>query len=84
MALGASYGASTEFMGAAVGGRLRTDTAGSTQAGTVAFAGTQAYRLCDGNAGACPRNRWGDYSFTDVDPNDDQKCTVTPLSALRR
>jgi hypothetical protein len=73
MALGSSYGSLTEFMGSAVSGRLRTDALGTTQAATIATTGIAGYRLCDGSsAGACPRNRWGDYSFTDVDPNDDQ------------
>jgi hypothetical protein len=74
MALGATFASSAqnENPGVAVSGRLRTDTAGTTQAATVAQSGTGTYRLCDGSGGSCPRNRWGDYSFTDVDPNDDQ------------
>jgi hypothetical protein len=72
LSLGASYGSSTEFMGVAVAGKLRTDAPGTIQSPTVAFAGLGSYILCDGTSGACPRNRWGDYSFTDVDPTDDQ------------
>jgi len=76
MALGATFASSaqSENPGVAVSGRLRTDTAGTTQAATVAVSAVAAatYRLCDGSGGSCPRNRWGDYSFTDVDPNDDQ------------
>ncbi len=73
MALGASFASSaqSENPGVAVSGRLRTDTLGTIQAPTVVISGTGSYRLCDGASGACPRNRWGDYSSTDVDPNDD-------------
>ena len=73
MALGATYAASnpSEYAGVAVAGRLRTDTLGALEAVTLAQTSSYTYRLCDGTSGACPRNRWGDYSFTDVDPNDD-------------
>ncbi len=67
MALGATFAAANTFAGAVASGRLRTDTLGSTQAATVLQNGLAAYNLV-----AQGRNRWGDYSFTDVDPNDDQ------------
>jgi len=88
MALGATFASSaqSENPGVAVSGRLRTDTAGTTQAATVAVSAVAAatYRLCDGSGGSCPRNRWGDYSFTDVDPNDDQTIWTFQEYALRR
>jgi hypothetical protein len=68
MALGASQASATEFVGIAAAGRLRTDPAAGTRAPeTVVLAGSASYTLLDPN-----RNRWGDYSFTDVDPTDDQ------------
>ena len=68
MALAASYASSTEFVGVAAAGRLRTDPLGGTRAPeTLVVMGSASYTVLDPN-----RNRWGDYSFTDVDPNDDQ------------
>ena len=68
MALAASYASSTEFVGVAAAGRLRTDPPGGTRAPeTIVLTGSASYTILDGT-----RNRWGDYSFTDVDPNDDQ------------
>jgi subtilisin-like proprotein convertase family protein len=67
MALGSTFASSTLFAGVAVAGRLRTDAAGSTQAPTAAVSGLASYNLV-----ALGRNRWGDYSFTKVDPTDDQ------------
>ncbi len=69
MALSASYASATEFIGIAAAGRLRTDPAGGTRVPeTIVLAGLASYEMDD----SVPRNRWGDYSFTDVDPNDDQ------------
>ena len=68
VALGASFASSAELAGVAAAGRLRTDASGGTRAPeTIVFAGLASYSISDGS-----RNRWGDYSFTDVDPNDDQ------------
>jgi hypothetical protein len=68
MALGASYASSAEFVGIAASGRLRTDPAGGTRSPeTVVLAGLASYTNGDPS-----RNRWGDYSHTRVDPNDDQ------------
>jgi hypothetical protein len=67
MALGATFAAANLFAGAVASGRLRTDTIGTTQAPAVLQNGLASYNLV-----AQGRNRWGDYSFTDVDPNDDQ------------
>jgi len=68
MALSASYASETEFAGVAAAGRLRTDPASGTRAPeTIVLTGGAAYTLLDGT-----RNRWGDYSHTDVDPTDDQ------------
>src|SRR3989442_403334 len=67
MVLGSTFAASNLFAGATAAGRLRTDALGSTQAPTNLQAGLASYTLV-----ANGLNRWGDYSFTDVDPNDDQ------------
>ncbi len=65
MALGASFASATEYAGVAVAGRLYSDTLGSIQAATIAQSGVSSYTL-----GTAPY-RWGDYSQTVVDPNDD-------------
>ncbi len=67
MVLGSSFAATNLFAGAAAAGRLRIDPAGATQAATTAQSGLASYTLLSSGL-----NRWGDYSFTSVDPNDDQ------------
>ena len=86
MALGCSYAnATVDFAGAAASGRLRTDTAGTIQAPTLAQVSATAYTF-EGGA----NQRWGDYSQTDVDPNDDmtiwtfqEYCDTTNSWAIR-
>lgn len=65
-ALGASFAATDEFVGAATVGRLSGDTLGTLRATAVIINGAAAYNQVAGG-----RNRWGDYSFTSVDPTDD-------------
>jgi hypothetical protein len=74
MAIGTSIGGTGIFPGTVVAGRLREDSPsgadalGVTEAKTTAFAGQAAYTTWQsGTAG----RRWGDYSQTIVDPNDD-------------
>jgi hypothetical protein len=69
MALAASYASASEYVGVAAAGRLRTDPPAGTRAPeTIVLPGSSDYNIND----SVPRNRWGDYSLTDVDPNDDQ------------
>lgn len=68
MALGSSYASVNDFASIAASGRLRTDTLGTTQAATLALASATAYNVETGVSA----QRWGDFSQTDVDPNDDQ------------
>jgi hypothetical protein len=70
MALASTTAAANQFAGVAAAGRLRTDPAGSTQAPTFVQNGLASYTVTTPPPN--PLNRWGDYSFTDVDPNDDQ------------
>jgi len=68
MALGSSFASAAEFVGVAAAGRLRTDPLAGTRAPeTIVLAGLASYTNGDPS-----RNRWGDYSLTGVDPNDDQ------------
>ncbi len=67
MRIGFSGSNANEFVGAYSSGRLATDASGTTTAPTLIKAGEASYTRTD-NSG---RNRWGDYSFTSVDPTDD-------------
>ncbi len=69
MALGSSTAVSTTYAGIAVAGRLTTDPLSTTQTFTLAVAGAGSYNI--GFEPACSCYRWGDYSQTVVDPNDD-------------
>jgi hypothetical protein len=69
MAISASFASATEFVGVASAGRLRTDPAAGTRTPeTIVLNGSASYTINDPGG----RNRWGDYSITRVDPNDDQ------------
>jgi hypothetical protein len=65
MALGASYAGAADFAGVALSGRLATDPLGSLQAPTL-VASTFSYNVQNVSS-----QRWGDYSFTMVDPSND-------------
>lgn len=67
MRIGFSGSNANEFVGAYSSGRLSTDAAGTTTAPVLIKAGEASYTRNDGSG----RNRWGDYSFTSVDPTDD-------------
>ena len=60
---GFSASSPSQFVGAAVAGRLTNATAGTFGAPIIYSAGAAAY--------SPPYNRWGDYSYTSLDPNDD-------------
>ena len=57
-----------DWPGVAFDGRLAGDASGTTQGVQTAFAGLGAYNSFDPGSGQ-PR-RWGDYSNTSVDPDD--------------
>ena len=67
MALGASYAGNADRAGVAVAGRFSNDSLGTIQAPTLAAVSTSDYNAQTGTV-----QRWGDYSATFVDPNDDQ------------
>src|SRR5438477_9447771 len=71
MALGSTAASSTpsgpEHLDVAVTGRLSADSPGSLEEPVIAKASSASY-----NAGLQSGTyRWGDYSYTCVDPNDD-------------
>ncbi len=83
--LGFSGSKSTEFIGCYTCGRLATDAAGSMGTVLLFKAGLASYTKLD----TISRNRWGDYSATTLDPNDDmsmwtiQEYANTPANTWR-
>lgn len=76
--MGFSGSKSTEFVGAYACGRLATDAAGTMSPVTTIKNGLAAYQILDG----LNRNRWGDYSYTSLDPNDDMSIwTIQEFAA---
>ena len=68
-ALGFSTAGTPFRVNAATTGRLTGDALGTVNAPGLLTASSASYNPLD-NSGQ-PINRWGDYSFTSVDPNDD-------------
>ncbi len=70
MALGSSIAGTSEFANAATAGRLANDALGTLQAPVALTNSTTPYNplLDPGNIGF---RRWGDYSYTSLDPCDD-------------
>ena len=66
-AMGFSGVRSSEFVGAYTCGRLSGDAAGTMGAVALIKSGDAAYTQNDTSG----RNRWGDYSYTSLDPTDD-------------
>jgi hypothetical protein len=66
MVMGFSGARATEFISAYATARLHTDPAGTLQPVTLLKAGQGAYTIDFGSG----RNRWGDYSYTSLDPTD--------------
>lgn len=65
MALGSSYAGAADFAGVALTGRLATDPLGTLGVPTL-IPSSSSYNVQRANP-----QRWGDYSFTAVDPTDD-------------
>lgn len=67
MAMGASFASVNDYAGIAVAGRYYSDPSGTIRSPSIAQNGLGSYNIVDGSG----RNRWGDYTRTIVDPNDD-------------
>lgn len=67
MAIAFSGSSAGEFVGIYTTGRLAGDAAGTTGAVLQLKAGANRYQRTD----SIGRNRWGDYSYTSLDPLDD-------------
>ena len=68
VAIGTSSAGAAERINAATAGRLAGDPTGTLQAPVLYTSSSASYNPA-GDPG--PARRWGDYSFTSVDPNDD-------------
>ncbi|MCB0685421.1 MAG: hypothetical protein KDC53_02815 [Saprospiraceae bacterium] len=80
LAIGFAASAPTIFPGAYYTGRNAADPAGATDAVKTLRAGVDYYERTFGSA----RNRWGDYTATVVDPQDDQSFWVYNEYAISR
>jgi hypothetical protein len=69
-AIGFSTAGTPFYIDAATSGRLVGDALGTLGAATLYTASTTAYNPPDDPGGSSGR-RWGDYSFTSLDPQDD-------------
>ena len=69
-AVGFSSAGNTSFTNAAFAGRLAGDAANTMQAVTPYTTNTFAYNP-PGDSGGASGRRWGDYSYTSLDPDDD-------------
>ncbi|MCX6359651.1 MAG: hypothetical protein NT029_07600 [Armatimonadetes bacterium] len=67
VAMGFSGSNGAEYVSAYTAGRLTSDAAGTMRSIITIKDGTHPYTLLVEGV-----NRWGDYSYTSVDPNDDQ------------
>jgi hypothetical protein len=67
-AIGASAAGATQYINGVTAGRFASDPAGQLQAPLLFTASTTPYNP---PADPGPARRWGDYSFTSLDPNDD-------------
>jgi len=68
--MGFSTAGTNEFANAATVGRLAGDPLGTMQSPALYTASTTAYNP-PGDPGGASGRRWGDYSYTSLDPNDD-------------
>ncbi len=86
-AIGASAAGATQNINAVTAGRLASDPAGALQTPLLFTASSTAYNPA---ADPGPARRWGDYSYTSLDPNDDmtmwtiqEYCNATDSYGLR-
>ncbi|MEW6127725.1 MAG: BACON domain-containing carbohydrate-binding protein [Acidobacteriota bacterium] len=89
MAMATSIAGTNEFINAATAGRLASDTPGTLQTPAALTSSTTAYNPA-GDTGAIGFRRWGDYSYTSLDPCDDMTmwtvqefCDATNSYGLR-
>jgi len=89
IALGGSSAGANDRVNAATIGRLSGDTLGTLQSTAIYTSSSTAYNPA-GDSGGTSGRRWGDYSYTSVDPEDDmtmwtiqQYCHASNSYAVR-
>lgn len=70
VAMGFSTAGAAEYINAGTVGRLAADPAGTMETPLLSTSSTTAYNP-PGDPGGTSGRRWGDYSYTSVDPSDD-------------
>lgn len=90
MALGSSTAGTQEFANAAAAGRLVSDPLGLIQDPTLYTDSTTAYNPPADTGSAMNARRWGDYSYTSLDPCDNMTmwtiqefCSDTDIWGVR-
>ena len=71
-AIGFTIAGNLTYLSAGTAGRLSGDTPGALQAINIYGSGAAAYNPTWDTGGSRGYRRWGDFSFTSVDPCDDQ------------
>jgi hypothetical protein len=86
-AIGASASGATQYANGVTAGRFATDPAGQLQSPLLFTSSSTAYNP---PADPGPPRRWGDYSYTSLDPNDDmtmwtiqEYCNATDSYGVR-
>ena len=69
--IGGSIAGTNEYVNAAIAYRLATDPLGALQAPLLITTSPAPYNPSSDSGNLAARRRWGDYSFTSVDPCDD-------------
>ncbi|HWH68357.1 MAG TPA: hypothetical protein VNT26_03190, partial [Candidatus Sulfotelmatobacter sp.] len=89
VALGFSVAGANEFINAGTASRLANDPLGALRVPTLYTASSTAYNPA-GDPGGSRGRRWGDYSFTSLDPGDDMTmwtiqefCSATDTYGVR-
>jgi hypothetical protein len=89
MAMGFSTAGTSEFANAGTAGRLASDALGTLRASVALTTSATAYNP-PGDSGASGARRWGDYSYTSLDPCDNMTmwtiqefCDATNSYAVR-
>ena len=89
-ALGFSAAGAAAHVNAATVGRLSGDTLGTTQGAPALYTSSSTAYNPPGDTGGGSGRRWGDYSYTSLDPNDDmtlwtiqQFCDATDSYGVR-
>jgi len=71
-----------QYVGAMISGHLATDAAGVTQPATLIDESSSGYYPSTPSPDGMTKERWGDYSYTSLDPADDMTLWTTQEFAV--